>query len=323
MSSAILHARCFPLGILGILALGLATSVRAASPGAATPPASQWDHHGHRATLRPDAPRHTPPVAARRSHVSAPESHVRAANLAARVEPAPAAFDNAIQRYAYSDGALFQIYTKPDEVTDIALQPGETLVGSGPVAAGDTVRWIIGDTYSGSGTTKRTHILVKPTRPDIATNLVINTDRRTYHLELRANPAVYMASVSWIYPQDQLIAIRQVKDDDEKAAPVVQGIPLDHLNFDYRIAGDKPAWRPVRVFDDGTRTMVEFPSNIAQFEMPPLFVTGPSKEAELVNYRVEGRFLVVDRLFAAAELRLGTGRHAVRVTIVNRARSQK
>jgi type IV secretion system protein VirB9 len=49
------------------------------------------------------------------------------------------------------------------------------------------------------------HILVKPTRPDLVTNLVINTDRRTYHLELRSAEKTYMASVSWAYPQDQLI----------------------------------------------------------------------------------------------------------------------
>ena len=81
-------------------------------------------------------------------------------------------------------------------------------MGTGPVAAGDTVRWIIGDTESGTGVTKRVHILLKPTREDLITNLVINTDRRTYHLELHAAAATYMASVSWAYPQDQLIALR-------------------------------------------------------------------------------------------------------------------
>ena len=48
-------------------------------------------------------------------------------------------------------GALYQVYTAVGQITDIALQPGEQLVGAGPVAAGDTVRWIIGDTESGSG----------------------------------------------------------------------------------------------------------------------------------------------------------------------------
>ena len=68
-------------------------------------------------------------------------------------------------------------------------------MGSGPVAAGDTVRWVIGDTESGAGGAKRIHILAKPTRPDLVTNLVINTDRRTYHLELHSDEKTYMASV--------------------------------------------------------------------------------------------------------------------------------
>src|SRR3546814_16679382 len=101
-------------------------------------------------------------------------------------------------------GALYQVYTSPGQVTDIALQEGEQLVGPGPVAAGDTVRWIIGDTVSGTGERSRVHILVKPTRPDLTTNLVINTDRRTYHLALRATERKWMASVSWNAPQDQL-----------------------------------------------------------------------------------------------------------------------
>ncbi|WP_442757517.1 TrbG/VirB9 family P-type conjugative transfer protein, partial [Pseudomonas sp. PM2] len=87
--------------------------------------------------------------------------------------------------YPFTQGALYQVYTAVGQITDIALQPGEQLVGSGPVAAGDTVRWVIGDTQSGSGATLQVHILVKPTRPDLMTNLVINTNLRTYHMELR------------------------------------------------------------------------------------------------------------------------------------------
>jgi type IV secretion system protein VirB9 len=262
------------------------------------------------------------PHAARRSPASTPEKQVGAANTAARIEPEHAGFDNAIQRYAYSEGSLFQVYTRPGQVTDIALQEGEKLVGPGPVAAGDTLRWMIGDTVSGTGASERVHILVKPTRPDIATNLVINTDRRTYHLELRATPGVYMASVSWTYPQDELIALRRAEEQAVRAAPVADGLVLERLNFDYRISGDKPSWRPVRVFDDGRRTLVEFPSDIAQGEMPPFFVLGEEGDAQLVNYRVSGRYLIVDRPFERAELRLGAGRKQERVRIVNRHRSR-
>ncbi|MDF1835800.1 MAG: P-type conjugative transfer protein TrbG [Alteraurantiacibacter sp. bin_em_oilr2.035] len=318
---------------------GLA-SLALASPAAATPApqaAAATDALGALARVYPVlqddiavplffSSRQASPTAARRSPGSGPapdpESQVGAANDAARVEPDDVGFDNAIQRYPYSEGALFQVYTKPGQVTDIALQEGEKLVGPGPVAAGDTVRWMIGDTLSGAGANARVHILVKPTRPDIATNLVINTDRRTYHVELRANRSVYMASVSWSYPADELIALRRAEEGAARAAPIASGFAVENLNFDYRISGDRPDWRPVRVFDDGQRTLIEFPPDIAQGEMPPFFVIGEDGQAELVNYRISGRYLIVDRLFEKAELRLGAKRRQVRVKITNRARGR-
>jgi type IV secretion system protein TrbG len=259
-----------------------------------------------------------PARAAGRSHLVNPPARVGAANEAARVEPYAQGFINAIQQYAYADGALYQVYASPGQVTDIALQEGEQLVGAGPVAAGDTVRWIIGDTTSGTGASARVHILVKPTRADLVTNLVINTDRRTYHLELRGNPSTYMASVSWIYPQDQLIALRGSNAAAVSSAPVATGIDVAALNFSYRIDGDDPPWRPLRIFDDGRQVFIEFPDTIAQGEMPPLFVIGAGGAGELVNYRVSGHHLIVDRLFAAAELRLGD-KHSVQKVRIMRA----
>lgn len=271
-------------------------------------------------------PQAVSPTAAGRFHLSAssppPRDQVGAANEAARVQPDQTGFVNAIQLYPFTKGALYQVYAKPGQVTDIALQPGERLVGPGPVAAGDTVRWMIGDTVSGAGVTEQVHILVKPTRPNITTNLVINTDRRTYHLELRANPSVYMASVSWTYPEDELIALRQARAEAERAAPVATDMDLTSLNFDYQIEGDKPAWRPLRAFDDGTRVYIEFPESVAQGELPPLFVLDPQGDAELVNYRVSGRYMIVDRLFAAGELRLGGRRGQRKVRIVTRRRGR-
>jgi len=247
----------------------------------------------------------TPPEAAD------PHVRVNLANVAARMEPSRAAWLNAIQVYPFADGALYQVYAAVGEVTDIALEPGEQLTGSGPVAAGDTTRWIIGDTESGSGTVRRVHILIKPTRPDLATNLVVNTDRRTYHLELHADATAYMAEVSWTYPEDQLIALRRGAADAETATPVAAGIDLQALNFRYRIEGDKPPWRPLRAFDDGRQVIIEFPAGIGEGDMPPLWVIGPQGEGQLVNYRVRGVHMIVDRLFAAAELRLGGKRQQV------------
>ncbi|MDR3527842.1 MAG: P-type conjugative transfer protein TrbG, partial [Rhizomicrobium sp.] len=137
------------------------------------------------------------------------------------------------------------------------------------------------------------------------TNLVINTDRRTYHLELRSDAKTYMASVSWAYPQDELIALRTQNIAAETQAPLASGIDVTAINFRYHVEGDNPPWRPLRAFDDGRQVFIAFPSGIAQGEMPPLWVIGPKGDGELVNYRVRGNYMIVDRLFAAAELKLG------------------
>jgi len=243
-----------------------------------------------------------------------PRQRVEKANAAARIQPSRSGYVNAVQVYPFASGALYQIYAAPGQVTDVALQEGEQLVGSGPVAAGDTVRWIIGDTESGTGPTKRIHILVKPTRPDLVSNLVINTDRRTYLLELRSAEKTYMASVSWQYPQDQLIALRRQNASAEAATPITTGVDIARLRFRYAIEGDNPPWRPVSAFDDGSKVYIEMPGGIAQGEAPPLFVIGPEGDGELVNYRIRQNYYIVDRLFAAAELRMG-GEHQQTVRI--------
>jgi len=111
------------------------------------------------------------------------------------------------------------------------------------------------------------------------------------------------------------MAIQRAAKDAEAAVPVASDIDLTALHFNYAISGDNPAWRPLRAFDDGRQTYIEFTAALGQGEAPPLFLVGPKGEAELVNFRQRGHFYVVDRLFDVAELRLGLKHQdVVRVT---------
>lgn len=253
------------------------------------------------------------PAAALAQPASGGNRPVAAATDAARVNPRRAGWQGATQLFPYAPGSLYQVYAAVGRITDIALQEGEVLSETGAVAAGDTVRWVIGEASNGTGPARRVHILVKPTDPGLVTNLVINTNRRTYHVELRSSARTYMASVGWSYPQDELIALQaSERAAEQMAATQVQaGIDPGNLNFGYRLRGATPPWRPAQVFDDGAKTYILFPEGIAQSELPPLFLIGERGAAELVNYRVSGRYMVVDRLFTAAELRLGTRRQQI------------
>ncbi len=131
------------------------------------------------------------------------------------------------------------------------------------------------------------------------------TDRRAYHLALESTERTAMAAISWTYPAAELLALEAKNRRAEAAAPVDLGLSLENLRFRYAMTGDDPSWRPVQAFDDGSKVYIQFPRRIDQGEMPPLFVVGPDGGNELVNYRVRGAYYIVDRLFAAAELRLG------------------
>jgi len=236
-----------------------------------------------------------------------PFEAIEQANASASIEPNSSNYLNAIQVYPYTPGSLYQVYTAPEQITDIALQPGEELTS---VSAGDTIRWIVGDTVSGAIGGEQVHILVKPTKPNLSTNLVITTSKRTYYLELHSYKDTYMAAVSWRYPREAL-GLRGTKKMKRQVKPKTTSgsstpkLSIDKLNFRYEIKGDHPHWRPLRAFDDGHKVFIQFPERLDQGEAPPLFVMGRKGKSQLVNYRVKGAYYIVDRLFKSAELRLG------------------
>lgn len=147
---------------------------------------------------------------------------------------------------------------------------------------------------------------------DILVDPVITTDRRVYHLALNSTTGTAMAAIRWTYPDDALLAIKRAAASVREQTVGRSGaVDVASFNFGYRIRGDRASWRPLRAFDDGRQTFIEFAPSLAQGEAPPLFVTGEGGESELVNYRVSGRFYIVDRLFERAELRHGAKRQLV------------
>ena len=215
-----------------------------------------------------------------------------AANNAARQSPDRTDFVQARQIYTYAPGAIYELYANPSFISTILLEPGETL---NDVAAGDTSRWMVTETIAESEIDGRTVVLVKPQASGLRTNIVLVTDRRTYTIEAIAQAgSAYSAQIAWCYP--------------ESDAASGAALSVAQLNFAYRIRttrGRRPSWLPTRVFDDGRRTWIEMPESVAASDLPPLFIITP-EGAELVNYRVQGQRYMVDRVFDAAELRLGT-----------------
>jgi type IV secretion system protein VirB9 len=168
-------------------------------------------------------------------------------------------------RVLYSYGAgLPTVVCAPLRVCIIELQAGEKIVGEPQI--GDSVRWNISPALYGVGDDATSVIVLKPQVPGLDTNLLVTTDRRAYYLRLVSKDEDYVARVAFLYPEDdsakrwqkhmaeQQMAEKQTK----KAAELLPAmIAAEKLNFGYRIEGGDQFLRPLRVYDDGSKTYIQ------------------------------------------------------------------
>ena len=118
-----------------------------------------------------------------------------AANAGARAYATPDAYINAVLFYDYEAGRIYTLQTSPRFLTTVLLRPGEKLIAK---AAGDTVRWVLGETVQGSGANQQVVVLIKPIRGGLKTNVVLTTDQRTYLLEaVSREGGTYTSASSW------------------------------------------------------------------------------------------------------------------------------
>lgn len=236
---------------------------------------------------------------------------IAAANVSARETSRARAFLGGVQVFVYDPGRVYEVWTAPLRVTTLTLSRGEVVISK---AAGDTVRWQIGETQSGEGSEQRAHVMIKPLSRGLETNLVLATNRRIYLVQLRSgDPAAFNAAVTWDMGSVLGAAAPAAEVPPLQPALVEPQGPLD-AGFRIKPKGRRPAWTPSAVATDGVHTFLSFPPGLTAAAAPALFALGAAGDVQLVNYRQQGVLWVVDRVLTAAELRMG-GRHAQVVRI--------
>ena len=222
---------------------------------------------------------------------------------------------------------VFVFGCAPLFVCDLALEPGE---GVNDLNVGDSVRWKITPASEGAGESLITHVIIKPTDVGLITNLVLTTNRRTYTIKLVSREKDWMPKVSFDYPDATEALWKAYRGRTERTSEIAEAVRATAPRFideRYRIEGDTPPWRPVRVYNDGVKTIIQFPAGVAFGDLPTLVAladdpsflhldslfSGPTKT--LVNYRfVKDRF-EADKVLNRAVLISGVGSAQTSVTI--------
>ncbi|WP_412755530.1 P-type conjugative transfer protein TrbG [Legionella longbeachae] len=229
--------------------------------------------------------------------------------------------------FAAADGSVSFIYGSGQtrvvcaylQVCDIALQPGEQF---NDMNVGDN-RFVIEPSITGAGSMQQIHLLIKPLDVGLDSSLVVTTDRRTYHFRLKSDRTEFMPYVSFTYP-DEAKAKWQLLQRIQAERRKVDTLPetneyLGDLNFNYRIHGNA-RFKPVRVYNNGVKTIIEMPNTMAQGEAPVLLVLRGrglfrKSESVMVNYRLQGCRYIVDGVFDKAILVIGSGSSQEKITI--------
>ncbi len=235
----------------------------------------------------------------------------------------------AISPFNGQDGSVRYIYGAQHtsivcavlQVCDVQLQPGESV---NSIHLGDTARWTVEPAITGQGAGQVQHLIIKPFDVGLKTSLIVTTDRRTYHFRLKSHRKDFMPNVSFAYPEDALRKWDFIKKHEQREK-IRNTIPatgeyLGDLSFDYILHGSA-SWKPLRVYNDGVKTIIQMPRTMAQTEAPSLLVLREEEgifsdeQLVMVNYRIQGDRYIVDAVFDRAILIAGVGGDQDRVTI--------
>lgn len=215
--------------------------------------------------------------------------------------------------FAYG-AATPTIICAPLHISDLELQQGEIV---NDVMIGDSARWHADIVRVGTEEAATPHILFKPLDAGLETSVVIATNRRAYHVNLKSQRDTYIPFSGFLFPVEihnkLSTAAAKVENQSEHRANA-DGVDISKLDFEYEVIG-KAHFRPVQVYNDGIKTYIKMPSTVAQSEMPVLLVENKTGRA-LVNYRVRNNSYVVDQLFGTAHLILGVGSDQEKITVV-------
>jgi P-type conjugative transfer protein VirB9 len=247
---------------------------------------------------------------------------------AAELIATPLRGDTRLVEFQFDPDNTFLVLSKPRAVTHLQFAPDEQIMS---VAAGDTSNWEI------TPTKNRKNLFLKPKFEDLETSLTVLTDKRPYQFVLKSTTdgKKWYQRVSWVYSSQVVLeldpAAASDAEDAASTAAAHQGPPTspstvrpegpaginpEAMRFSYRIEGDAK-FRPEIVFDDGRFTYFRMPADLQ--EQPALFAVIEGNDFSLVNYTVNGNFIVAQRLLDNAVLKLG--KPEVRVTRVEAKRN--
>lgn len=206
--------------------------------------------------------------------------------------PHPAASDPRVLLATYRDSEVYKVVASYGFQTTIEFSEKETVE---TISIGDSIAWQV--------VPAGRRVFLKPQEPNAVTNMTVITSLRPYYFELGAkknrDPAAVTFLLRFTYA-DSSPSVLGLRAASQPPAPPAKK-PADY-NFNYALTGAREI-APIRVFDDGEFTYMQFR---ALTDLPAIFLVDKDKQESVVNYRIEGPYVVIERIGSQFSLRHGT-----------------
>lgn len=209
----------------------------------------------------------------------------------------PSYSDNTANVYNYNKYKQFEINTKVGYVTDVQLRPGEVVQ---KIASGNTTQWQVDvDIIDGVQ-----HVYIKPMVSGIRTNMIINTDQRSYRFLVNSTDEmeyVVVFNFAELDREAQLKAEAEALAAQQARLDNLKRLQNTHFNTNYKVIKTKnvkTVYVPKNIFDDGQKTYIEV-SDLALRDNLPLVYSYDDWEKgklQLVNYRLKNNVIEIDKV---------------------------
>jgi type IV secretion system protein VirB9 len=217
-------------------------------------------------------------------------------NIFAVQEPRVLNKEKRFRTYIYNPNDVYRYVGYYLNQSYIEFEEDETVT---TISMGDSTAWqtsVLGN-----------KLFLKPWQQFPQTKMTIFTNKRTYYFELDAmepddaDPNDILFFVKFLYPtsSDKNIVKFNVKSTRDDYPDLDD---LSKYNFNYEFAGS-PSIAPIKVFDDGLFTYMEF--KIANAEVPAIFTVNDSGYESLVNFRIVEEYVVIEQVSGQFTLRSG------------------
>lgn len=222
-------------------------------------------------------------------------THLNAKLLAAQL-PRYLGSEKKFRSYIYNPNELYRYFGHYTYQGFIEFEPQETI---NTISMGNPTLWLV--------ETLDNRLFLKPVGEDNSeTNMTVLTDKRVYHFELVAKEAKGLSDkdlifvVKFSYPDEKDRNILEFAKSPKSDEPDLRD--LSRYNFNYQYTGEKLI-APTKVFDDGIFTYIEFASNNS--EAPAIYSVDSEGFETLVNYRISGKYIIVEKVAPQYTLRNG------------------